>query len=147
MALHWPGNGESQSIFARNAFHSPFSGPGRYHDICKEVFPMNATIAWITKPVLVALFFAGLLFTATAMAGEDQSHDFDADGDGKITFEEVMQKLEKSARKAFDAMDHNKDGVLSDEDFDDVRGGIRKFENWLYDHIKPLMDDDKPGST
>jgi len=108
---------------------------------------MNATLTWISKPVLIALFFAGLLFASTAMAGESKSHVFDADGDGKITFEEVMQKLEKSARKAFDAMDHNKDGVLSDEDFDDVRGGVRKFENWLYDLIKPLMDDDKSDST
>jgi len=35
-------------------------------------------------------------------------------------------------------MDHNKDGVLSDKDFDDVREGMKKLEDWLHDLLKPL---------
>ncbi|MDQ6999367.1 MAG: hypothetical protein Q9M12_00570 [Mariprofundus sp.] len=104
---------------------------------------MNSTNTRTSKRILVSLFFAGLLFTATAViAGEEQTHAFDANGDGKITFEEVMKKLEKSARTTFDAMDHNKDGVLSEKDFDDVRDGMRKLEDWLYDLLKPFMDND-----
>ncbi len=103
---------------------------------------MNSNITRTNKPILVTLFFAGLLFSATAIAGEDQARAFDANGDGKITFEEVMKKLEKSARTTFDAMDHNKDGVLSEKDFDDVRDGMRKLEDWLYDLLKPFMDND-----
>ncbi len=53
-----------------------------------------------------------------------------------------MQKVEKSARTAFDAMDHNKDGVLSDKDFDDVREGMKKLEDWLHDLLKPFIRDD-----
>jgi len=104
---------------------------------------MNSNTTRTNKPILVSLFFAGMLFAAPAIAGEDQRHAFDANGDGKITFEEVMKKLEKSARTTFDAMDHNKDGVLSEKDFDDVREGMRKLENWLYDLLKPFMDDEK----
>ncbi len=108
---------------------------------------MNPKTTRTGKPILVTLFFAGMLFTTTAIAGENQqTHAFDANGDGKITFEEVMKKLEKSARTTFDAMDHNKDGVLSEKDFDDVRDGMRKLEDWLYDLLKPFMDnDDKSG--
>jgi len=103
---------------------------------------MNPKTTRTDKPILVTLFFAGMLFTATAIAGENQTHAFDANGDGKTTFEEVMKKLEKSARTTFDAMDHNKDGVLSEKDFDDVRDGMRKLEDWLYDLLKPFMDND-----
>ncbi|MDQ6982303.1 MAG: EF-hand domain-containing protein [Mariprofundus sp.] len=104
---------------------------------------MNSNTTRTSKAILVSLFFAGMLFTAPAMAGENQTHAFDANGDGKITFEEVMKKLEKSARTTFDTMDHNKDGVLSEKDFDDAREGMRKLEDWLYDLIKPFMEDDK----
>ncbi|MFQ5344382.1 MAG: EF-hand domain-containing protein [Mariprofundus sp.] len=94
------------------------------------------------RTAVSSLFLAAFLLAAPAMAGEDQSHMFDANGDGKITFEEVMKKLEKSARPAFDRLDHNKDGVLSEKDFDDVRDSMRKFENWLYDMLQPLMEED-----
>jgi len=42
-------------------------------------------------------------------------------------------------------MDHNKDGVLSDNDFDDVREGMQKLEDWLYDMFKPFIKDDDSG--
>ncbi len=89
---------------------------------------------------------AGLLFASTAMAAEHQPDGFDANHDGQITFEEVMKKLEKSARTTFDAMDHNKDGVLSKKDFDDVRDGMQKLQDWLHDLLKPFIKDDMPKS-
>jgi len=99
-----------------------------------------------TSGTLLAIVLAsGLLFASTAMAADNKSNDFDANSDGQITFEEVMKKVEKSARKTFDAMDHNKDGVLSDKDFDDVREGMQKMEDWLHDLIKPFIKDDESG--
>lgn len=84
-----------------------------------------------------------LLLVSPATAGEAASQDFDANGDGKITFAEVMKKLERSARTTFDAMDHNKDGVLSSKDFGDVQEGVKKLEDWLHDLLKPFMQDDE----
>jgi len=102
-----------------------------------------------TSPISTIMFstalVAGLLFASPAMAGGNQSDDFDANGDGQVTFPEVMKKVEKSARKTFDAMDHNKDGVLSDKDFDDVREGMQKLEDWLHDLLKPFIKDDDSG--
>jgi len=101
----------------------------------------------IASAISATVLAAGLLFTSTAMAAEHQSNDFDANHDGQITFEEVMKKLEKSARTAFDAMDHNKDGVLSKKDFDDVRDGMQKLQDWLHDLLKPFIKDDAPKSN
>ena len=94
------------------------------------------------SPLLLALV---LLFATPALAADSPNDQFDANGDGQITFPEVMQKLEKSARSAFDAMDHNKDGVLSKKDFDDVREGMEKLEEWLHDLLKPFIKDDDSG--
>jgi len=99
-----------------------------------------------SKALLAAVLATGLLFASTAMAAGNKSDDFDANHDGQITFAEVMQKVEKSARKTFDAMDHNKDGVLSKKDFDDVRQGMQKLQDWLQDLLKPFMKDDKSES-
>jgi len=99
----------------------------------------------IAKSVLAGLLAAGLLFASAAMAAGNKSDDFDANSDGQITFGEVMKKVEKSARKTFDAMDHNKDGVLSKKDFDDMREGMQKMEDWLHDLIKPFIKDDDSG--
>jgi len=95
--------------------------------------------------MFAAIFTVGLLLASPAMAAGNQPDGFDANGDGQITFEEVMQKVEKSACTAFDAMDHNKDGVLSDKDFDDVREGMQKLEDWLHDLLKPFIRDDDSG--
>jgi len=99
-----------------------------------------------SKILPAVVLAAGLLFASTAMGAEHQSNGFDANHDGQITFEEVMKKLEKSARTAFDAMDHNKDGVLSKKDFDDVRDGMQKLQDWLQDLLKPFIKDDAPKS-
>ncbi len=98
-----------------------------------------------SKTMLAIVLIAGLMFAASAMAGGNQPDDFDANGDGQVTFPEVMKKVEKSARKTFDTMDHNKDGVLSDKDFDDVREGMQKLEDWLHDLLKPFIKDDDSG--
>ena len=77
-----------------------------------------------------------------AVAGEAGA--FDANGDGQVTFEEVMQRLEKSARATFDSMDRNKDGVISDKDFDDVREGMERLEKWFEELLKPFLPEEEP---
>ncbi len=99
----------------------------------------------ICKTILAGVLAAMLLLATSAMAADNQQDNFDANHDGQITFEEVMKKVEKSARKTFDAMDHNKDGVLSDKDFDDVRDGMQKLRDWLHDLLKPFIKDDESG--
>jgi len=41
-------------------------------------------------------------------------------------------------------MDRNKDGVLSEKDFDDVRQGMEKLERWFEDLLKPFLEQQKP---
>jgi len=91
---------------------------------------------------LLCLFSVSMLLSMPVAAAE--SDDYDANHDGKITFEEVMQKVEKSTRATFDTMDRNKDGVLSSDDFDDMREGMEKFEQWLDDLFKPFLQEDEP---
>jgi len=94
-------------------------------------------------PILCA---AGLLFAPPAMAAAQAPDAFDINVDGQITFAEVMKKLETSARKTFDAMDRNNDGVLSSKDFDDMRQGMEKLEDWLHDLLKPFVPANQPES-
>lgn len=98
-----------------------------------------------TNPLFLSiLLMIGLFCASSAWAGSQSSQDFDANGDGQVTFEEVMKKVERSARKAFDSMDRNRDGVLSNKDFNDVREGMQKMERWLDDLLKPFMREDEP---
>lgn len=83
------------------------------------------------------LAIAGLLWVSPVYAADKD--DFDTNGDGRITFEEVMEHVEATTRKTFDALDRNKDGALSDEDFDDMREKMKKMEEWLEDLIKPFL--------
>jgi len=93
----------------------------------------------------IAVVLLTLMLSATpAFAGESSAGAFDANGDGQITFEEVMNRLEKSARATFDSMDRNKDGVISDKDFDDVREGMEKMEKWFEDLLKPFLPEENP---
>jgi len=80
---------------------------------------------------ITGLVLAALLWTGIAGAEEQEHKGFDTNGDGLVTFQEVMKYLEPSVRKTFDAMDRNKDGVLSDKDFDDLREGMKELERWL----------------
>jgi len=94
--------------------------------------------------ILSALLLSALLAATPAMAAENKSGEFDANGDGQVSFEEVMKRLESSARPAFDSMDRNKDGVLSDKDFDDMREGMEKLQRWLDDLLKPFLPENEP---
>ncbi|ATX78482.1 EF hand [Mariprofundus aestuarium] len=98
------------------------------------------------KPLhTLAVALLALMLSATpAFAGESSAGAFDANGDGQITFEEVMKRLEKSARATFDSMDRNKDGVISDKDFDDVREGMDKLEKWFEDLLRPFLPEEAP---
>lgn len=96
------------------------------------------------KEIFVALLCVLLLSASPAIAGEKSAGAFDANGDGQVTFPEVMQRLEKSARTAFDAMDRNKDGVLSAKDFDDMRDGMEKLEQWFEKLLKPFLPEKEP---
>ena len=93
-----------------------------------------------------ALLLAGLLWAGSAQAEEEeQKKGFDINGDGLVTFQEVMKYLEPSVKKTFDAMDRNKDGVLSDKDFDDLREGMKQLEQWLDKLlIKPFEPEPEP---
>jgi len=102
-----------------------------------------------TNPLLLSmLLIVGLFVASSAWAGSSSPHDFDANADGQVTFEEVMKKLQKSARTTFDSMDRNHDGVLSNKDFDDVREGMQKLEDWLDHLLKSFMQQkrDQPES-
>ena len=90
---------------------------------------------------LTALILAGLLCSSPAYASDKD--DYDVNGDGRITFEEVMKRVESSTRKTFDALDRNKDGALSDEDFDGVRDQMKEMEDWLEELIKPFLQEEK----
>ncbi len=101
-----------------------------------------------TNPLILSmLLIVGLFFASTAWAGPSQSHDFDVNSDGQITFEEVMKTLERSARSMFNRMDRNKDGVLSNDDFNDVREGVQKLEEWLDHLLKPFMLDEQEAES
>jgi Ca2+-binding EF-hand superfamily protein len=90
---------------------------------------------------LTVLVVASLLCSSPAYAAD--KNDFDANGDGRITFEEVMKRVEATTRKTFDRLDINKDGALSDEDFDGVRDQMKKMEDWLEELLKPFLDKDE----
>ena len=90
-------------------------------------------------------------------AYEPDRHDYDLNGDGQVTFEELMnsagkgsgkmlQKLEPLARKAFNAADRNGDGVLSSEDFDDFREGMQRLRRWLDHLLDGLRQHDAPAT-
>jgi len=95
---------------------------------------------------LAVLVAAGLLCSSPVYAAD--KNGFDANGDGRITFAEVMKHVEASTRKTFDTLDRNKDGVLSDEDFDGVKEQMKKMEDWLEELIKPfLLEEEKKDVT
>jgi hypothetical protein len=95
--------------------------------------------------IMTVLVVAGLLCSSPASATDRD--DYDANGDGRITFEEVMKRVEAATRKTFDALDRNKDGALSDEDFDGVREKMKKMEEWLEELIKPFLPEEEGKET
>ncbi|TLS67030.1 hypothetical protein FE236_03755 [Mariprofundus erugo] len=88
---------------------------------------------------LAAPLLALTLCCHTPPARADGLEAFDSNGDGEVSFEEVMKHLEPGIRKSFDALDRNHDGVLSAKDFDDLHQGLEKLDQWLKELIKPLL--------
>ncbi len=90
-------------------------------------------VAWIRRYAGRALLYPILLIMLPcgAQAGDIGTSGFDIDGDGRITMDEVMRHLRPSVQKGFDALDRNHDGVLSRDDFRDVREGMRRMQDWL----------------
>jgi len=96
------------------------------------------------NPLLLSMLLLVVLFIASsAWSATSSGVGFVANADGQVSFEEVMKKLEKSARSTFDSMDRNHDGVLSNKDFDDMREGMQKLEDWLDHLLKPFMQQQK----
>lgn len=77
---------------------------------------------------------------------ESMISEYDSNGDGRLTFEELMQSLEKTAHKWFSAMDRNKDGAVSADDGEALEQQIEDSFDWLWDMLHDLMkDDEKKG--
>lgn len=101
---------------------------------------------WIRMAMLVLGLWAG---ASQAQAGEvERMAGFDADGDGRITLDEVMSHIRPAVKQGFDALDRNGDGVLSKEDFSDVEEGLQRFQQWLDDLLRPFREStDREGRT
>lgn len=52
---------------------------------------------------------------------------------------EIMRHIRPKIQSGFDALDRNKDGVLSGKDFDDVREGMHKLQDWLDELLRDLL--------
>jgi len=99
-----------------------------------------------TSLVLASIMLAGFLYIAPASAADHPFKDYDSNHDGKITMNEIMQHIRPRIQSAFNTLDRNKDGVLSSKDFDDVREGMKKFQDWLNELLRqflPSMKEDK----
>jgi len=102
----------------------------------------------MTRFILIVLLFALPQAAGAADIFEGKSPDaviseFDGNGDGRLTFDELMQSLEKSARKWFRLMDRNKDGVISREDGAALEKQMEDSFDWLWDMLRDLFKDEK----
>jgi len=89
--------------------------------------------------VLVGIALAGFLYVAPAPAAEHPFKDYDSNHDGKITMDEIMRHIRPRIQSGFNALDRNKDGVLSGKDFDDVREGMEKLQDWLDELLRQFL--------
>ena len=107
----------------------------------------------MTRFVLIVLLFALPRAAGAADIFEGKSpqgmiSEYDANGDGRLTFDELMQSLEKSARKWFRLMDRNRDGVISREDGAALEKQMENSLDWLWDMLRDLFEDEKkPGEV
>jgi len=88
---------------------------------------------------LAAIVLTGLLYAAPASAADHPFKDYDSNHDGKITMNEIMRHIRPKIQSGFDALDRNKDGVLSSKDFDDVREGMKKLQDWLDELLRQFL--------
>jgi len=89
--------------------------------------------------ILASVMLAGFLYAGTASAADQPFKEYDSNHDGKITMNEIMRHIRPKIQNGFDALDRNKDGVLSDRDFDDVRKGMQEFQDWLDELLRQFL--------
>ncbi len=88
---------------------------------------------------LAGVVLAGFLYAAPAFATDHPFKGFDNNRDGKITMDEIMKHIRPKIQSGFDALDRNKDGVLFSRDFDDVREGMKKLQDWLDELLRQFL--------
>jgi len=88
---------------------------------------------------LAGIVLAGFLYAIPASAADHPFKDYDSNHDGKITMNEIMRHIRPKIQSGFDALDRNKDGVLSGKDFDDVREGMKKLQDWLDELLRQFL--------
>ena len=108
---------------------------------------MRAYLSRSGNFMMLSLLCVTLVWASPLWAEEKGWGGYDDDNDGRLTFEEVMRHVEPSVRKSFNALDRNHDGVISNEDFDDVHEGMRRMEEWLYRLIKPFLPEEEEKPT
>jgi len=88
---------------------------------------------------LASMVLAGFLYATPASAADHPFKEYDSNHDGKITMNEIMRHIRPRIQSGFDALDRNKDGVLSSRDFDDVREGMKKLQDWLDELLRQFL--------
>lgn len=108
-------------------------------------YPCQKTVCNILMFIILALTAVTTSAIARDIATPFQSEGFDINGDGRITMPEIMQHIRPTVQKGFDALDRNRDGAISQDDFSDVSEGMKQMENWLNDLLRPFMPSEKPS--
>jgi len=85
------------------------------------------------------MVLAGFLYATSASAADHPFKEYDSNHDGKITMDEIMRHIRPKIQSGFDTLDRNKDGVLSSKDFDDVREGMKKLQDWLDELLRQFL--------
>jgi len=62
-------------------------------------------------------FYSNLQFFAPVLHGSDDFTKVDSDGDGRVTFEELIAAMPGVTEDKFKAADTNGDGALSSEEY------------------------------
>jgi len=88
---------------------------------------------------LAGVALAGFLYATPASAADHPFKEYDSNHDGEITMNEIMRHIRPRIQSGFDALDRNKDGVLSSKDFDDVREGMKKLQDWLDQLLRQFL--------
>jgi len=95
--------------------------------------------------LLAGIALAGVLYATPVSAADHPFKDYDNNHDGKITMDEIMRHIRPKIQSSFDALDRNNDGVLSSRDFDDVREGMKKLQDWLDELLRQFLPSGEKG--